>query len=44
MNCDFVNRVSHPEPGLAQKDYFKKLTTSFEEQVTEIIDQMNNMH
>ncbi|MBR2103111.1 MAG: hypothetical protein IJ928_10260 [Prevotella sp.] len=40
---DYVSRISHPEPGMKAKDYFKDLTTNFNKQVSEIIDQIGNL-
>ena len=36
-----IRRVSHPEPGMKPKDYFKDLREKFSAQVSDIIDQMN---
>ncbi len=38
----YTNRISHPEPGLSAKAYFKNLRESFNKDVEEIIDQINN--
>ncbi len=43
INSDFISRVSHPEPGVKQKTYYKKLTIDFNKQVSEIIDQISNL-
>lgn len=43
VNSDYITRVSHPEPGIAPKVYFKTLRESFSKQVTEIVDQINNL-
>lgn len=40
---DFISRISHPEPGMAPKVYFKALVSDFNKQVTEIIDQINTL-
>jgi len=40
---DFVRRVSHPEPGIKAKQYYKALINDFNKQVSEIIDQISNM-
>lgn len=44
MSNDFVCRVSHQEPGMTAKAYFKDLTDKFNGNVDEIIDQINNLH
>lgn len=41
---DFVSRISHVEPGLKPKDYFKNLVDKFNSQTVEIADQINNLH
>ena len=41
---DFVNRISHPQPGMRKKAYFKDLKESFNNQVNELIDHISNLH
>ena len=43
-HADFIRRISHPEPGLPQRQYYKKLIVEFNEQVSEIIDQIGNLN
>ena len=43
MQSSFVARVSHPEPGIEAKVYFKNLREKFTAQVSEIVDQINNL-
>jgi hypothetical protein len=43
MQADFSSRISHPEPGMPQKAYFKNLREKFTSQVSEIVDQINNL-
>lgn len=43
MRKDFVSRVSHPEPGLKAKVYFKKLADDFNAQTSDIIDKISNL-
>ena len=43
LQTEFTCRISHPEPGMPQKVYFKKLKEDFTAQATEIIDQINNL-
>lgn len=43
IHSNYIRRISHPEPGMKQKDYFKKLIKDFNEQVAEIVDQINNL-
>ena len=42
MQREYVSRISHPEPGITAKAYFKDLREKFTEQVSEVIDQINN--
>lgn len=37
---DFISRMSHQEPGLPAKAYFNDLISKFNEQISEIIDQI----
>ena len=43
MRNDFICRISHPEPGIAPKVYFKKMKEDFVAQAGELIDQINNL-
>ena len=36
-----IRRISHPEPGIPAKKYFKDLREQFSAQVSDIIDQIN---
>lgn len=36
-----ICRVSHPEPGVPAKAYFKDLRTTFVQQVEEVVEQLN---
>ena len=40
---DYVRRISHPEPGMRPKDYFKDLIDNFNKQTSEIIDQIASL-
>lgn len=40
---DYVRRVSHQEPGLAPKLFYKNLVTNFNKQASEIVDQITNL-
>lgn len=39
-HSDFVRRVSHPEPGMKPKLYYKTLVDDFNKQAGELIDQI----
>ena len=41
---NYIARVSHPEPGMPAKQYFKVLREKFAAQASELIDQINNMY
>ena len=43
MEDDFIRRVSHPEPGMPARLYYKDLREKFTIQASEIIDQLNNL-
>ncbi len=43
MQSDFTCRVSHAEPGISPKKYYKDLREKFTAQVGEIVDQINNL-
>ncbi len=43
VHNNYICRVSHPEPGMANKSYFKDLKEKFNIQVGEIIDQIGNI-
>jgi hypothetical protein len=44
MQNDFVNRISHTEPGTSAKTYYRKMIHDFNKHVDEIIDQINNLN
>ena len=43
MRGDFIARVSHPEPGMAPKKYFKVLVKDFNNAMSETIDNISNL-
>ena len=43
INDDFINRVSHPEPGMKASQYYRALVDDFVKQTDEIIDQIRNL-
>ena len=43
-HSDYIMRVSHPEPGMKAKDYYKALITSFNNDVNDLVDQISNLH
>ena len=42
MRNNFVRRISHPEPGMSAKVYYKDLKEKFTAQAGELIDQLNS--
>ena len=40
---DYVCRISHPEPGMEAKKYFKNLKEHFSIQIEEIADNISNI-
>ena len=43
MQHDFISRISHPEPGMPAKKYFRLLCEQFTAQASELVDQVNNL-
>ena len=43
VHSDYVRRISHPEPGIPQKKFYKILIEDFNKQVDELIDQIANL-
>ena len=43
MQDDFIRRISHPEPGMPAKLYYKDLREKFAAQVGDMVDQINNL-
>ena len=43
LQRNYVNRISHIEPGMKPKAYFKDLREKFAAEVNEIVDQINNL-
>lgn len=44
INNDYIRRVSHPEPGIQAKVFYKNLISNFNKQVLEILDQINGLN
>ena len=42
MHNNFIRRISHPEPGMSAKAYYKDLREKFAAQASEIYDQIHN--
>ena len=42
LERNFICRISHVEPGMEAKQYFKDLIEKFNAQVIEMVDQINN--
>ncbi len=44
LRQDYLSRVSHPEPGLSQKAYFKAIVTEFQEKVEEMFQRIYHLN
>lgn len=44
VHDDYVRRISHPEPGMSKKKYYKFVSDNFDKQALEIIDQIGNLN
>ena len=44
IQSDYVKSISHPEPGIPQKKYFRILINDFNKDVSEFIDQIGNLN
>ena len=40
---DFVRRVSHPEPGMPARQYYRQLIDDFNHQVSDVIDKIGTI-
>ena len=43
MHDHFIRRISHPEPGMSAKRYYKNLREQFTIQASELIDQIKSL-
>lgn len=43
LQANTLCRISHVEPGMTAKNYFKDLKQQFKEQVLEVADQISNL-
>ena len=43
MRNNYIRRISHPEPGITAKAYYKDLKEKFAAQASELLDQLNNL-
>ncbi len=44
INRDYIRRISHPEPGMSQKAYFKDLIDGFNKDIDETVDMIGNLY
>ncbi len=42
MEDNFIRRISHPEPGMPPRQYYKDLREKFAAEASEIIDHLNH--
>lgn len=43
IHDNYVRRISHPEPGLKPRLYYKDLINNFNKEISEVVDQINAM-
>ena len=43
LQANYISRISHVEPGMQAKKYFKDLREKFSTEADEIIDHINNL-
>jgi hypothetical protein len=43
MEDNYIRRISHPEPGMSPRSYYKDLREKFAAQAQEIVDQISNL-
>ena len=43
LHDNYVSRISHPEPGMKPKAYFKDLAEKFNQETFELIDRIYNI-
>lgn len=43
-HSDYIMRVSHPEPGMPAKKYYRSMIMSFNKDVNDIVDSISNLH
>lgn len=44
MHQDYICRISHVEPGMKAKVYFKAFKESFDKQTEDLVEHILNMH
>lgn len=44
LHADYIMRVSHPEPGMKAKEYYKILVESFNKDANAVVDQICSMY
>lgn len=43
IHSNYIRRISHPEPGMQARLYYKDLIGKFNEEVSEVVDSINNL-
>ena len=43
LQSEFISRISHPEPGVPAKKYYRDLIDNFNKEVNEVIDHIANL-
>ncbi len=44
LHSDYIMRVSHPEPGMKPREYYRCLVDSFNNDANEVVDQICNLY
>ncbi len=44
VHSEYIMRVSHPQPGMAAKKYYRNLIDGFNKEVNNLVDQIGNLH
>lgn len=44
VHANYLSRVSHPEPGMKAKAYFRDLIGKFNKEAADLVDQISNLN
>jgi hypothetical protein len=43
IHSNYIQRISHPEPGVPSKKYYRDLIDNFNKEVNEVVDHIANL-
>jgi hypothetical protein len=43
IHSNYIQRISHPEPGVPAKKYYRDLIDNFNKEVNEVVDHIANL-